>query len=540
MRLAVKYVFLLLFFWGTALVLYSQTVHAKFVFDFINLAFEYKNSGFAGIGNFSSGLSPYWLIKLIFFALLKLIGFNEYAWFLLSCFLHALNAWLLFLLVRLMLKNFVESNRFLIPFFSALLFLLSPYHTEAIVWGGAFNYLVVSSFVLLHLYAVVACISFQNRAWLFVSAFSFFCAIFIHEWGLFLLPADVLLFFLYKSSFQKITTGTKLVLIFIPVAFTLLYFLNQKWQGSLIGHYGAQTHLNFKLTELVPAFYKYLFKLILLFTFFPLAMQDKLYALLQQPVILYLSTGLLLFILLPLLILGYKRKRALQPVVFFFLLFCLFVFPVLNLYFPYWIPIHADRYCYLTSAFLYTAVVILIFQIRGWFKFVLITVFFAVSVWLLIVTNGSWQVAGELQQKLESNFNRWGSQRVFILNVPDTYRGAYMYRNLQTSAFKGAFIKYSYQLPQTEVVEILNYNLLEPYDSVTIDKIDSNRLKVTLSNPGSWWWRNTLGAVSYENETVKVDIDEYNHSYIVWFKQKREDDIILYEANGNWRDWQGW
>lgn len=534
MNQPVKNIFWLLLFFAVTVALYCQTVHAKFVFDFINLAFDFKNKGWGDIGSFTTGLSPYWLIKLIFYGLLKLIGFSEYAWFIISCLLHAFNAWLLFLLTRQIANVFIEQHTFAISLFSALLFLLSPYHTEAVVWGGAFNYLVVSAFVLLHLYALAVFLQYKKNFWLYVAALTFAAALFIHEWGLFLLPANFLMLFLFKNEFQRVSKNIKLALVVLPIFFVGLYFLNQLWHGSLIGHYGAQTHLNFKLHELVPAFIKYLLKLLLLFTFSPIAIQDKVYAWLQQPVVVYAVSVLLLVITL-LAMLLYKRKKAYRPAVFFFLLFSLFVFPVLNLYFPYWIPIHADRYCYLTGAFLYASVVFLVFQVKSRLTTVLPIAFVGVSLWFLWQTNNSWYVAGMLQQQLENNFYWWKAKRVFILNVPDNYRGAYMYRNLQTSAFKGAFIKYDYNIPTTDVVELFNYNLCEPFDSVTVEKIDSNQLKVTLSNPGSWWWRNTLGATNYETGILKTTLDEYNHSYIVAFKQRREGDVFLYQANGVWR-----
>ena len=110
-----------------------------------------------------------------------------------------------------------------------------------------------------------------------------------------------------------------------------------------------------------------------------------------------------------------------------------------------------------------------------------------------------------------------------------------MYRNLRPSAFEGNFIKYNYRIPKTEIVEVLNYNLNEPQDSVTIQKISDKKLKVELSNSGSWWWLHTLGATDYETDVLKVDVDDSNQSYLVEFKQKQEGDVFLYQANGNWR-----
>jgi len=531
-------VFLFSLFFALTVVLYFQTLHSKFVFDFVDLVFDFEKRGWGDLGNFSIGVSPYFFAKGILFLILKVIKFNSHAWFILSCALHALNTFLLYRFTKIILNFFEYKNPDTPSLLAAFLFLVSPYNTEVVVWAGAFNYLLVSAFILLHLNLVFAFVKSQKRTHLVYAAITFITAIFSHEWGLFLLPADLCLLFLLSANTNEIPSKKNLWLILFLVVSVCVYFVNQSLHGSVVGHYGAETHLNFTIVSIIPAFCKYLLKILLMFTFFPVPVQEKVYNFIQQPLAVYFLTFLFLSLFLIGIILLWENKKLFGPAALFFILFFLFVFPVLNLYFPYWIKIHADRYCYLPGAFMYSGVLAALFLLKNPLRIILPVSGVILSVYLLLQTNFSWCEAGKLEQQLESNFHWWNAKRVYILNVPDNFRGAYMYRNLQPSAFSGNFIKYNFAKPTTEVIEILNYNLSEKYDSVIVEKTGNSQLKVTLSKWGIWWWSKTVGATDYETERVKVDVDNYNHSYIVEFKQKQEGDVFLYQANGAWRQVQ--
>jgi len=525
---------LFLSFFAATLALYIQTIHSKFTFDFINLALEFQKNGWSGLGNFSTGFSPYYVAKFIFFALLKIFRFNVCGWYVVTCALHAANAVLLFHFIEKMLKQFNHAHSFTVAFIATVAFLISPYHTEAIVWGGAFNYLIVGCLILLHLNALYNFFGSEKISHAIVVSLSYGAAVFTHEWGLFLIPADALLFLLLYRTLSQSVKG-KVIFLTMPVfLFTAYYFINQLILGELIGHYGAGVHLNFKLAEMVQATYKYLLKILLFSGFWGVDFQTKVYSFIQHTTVEYLLASFLLLVGIASVFVIVKRKKKYAASAFFFLLFCFFVFPVLNLYFPYWIKIHADRYCYLPVAFLCTAILSLFLQWTNSIKFIFSAVFIFLSIFFLRQNNFSWHEAGELQQKLETDFKWWNAKHVYLLNVPDNFRGAYMYRNKYPSAFAGSFIKNDYSIPQTDITEVLNYNLNAFEDSVIIEKVNQQQLKVTLSGAGTWWWRNTLGATDYETDEMKVDVDDYNYSYVVEFKKKVTGDIFLYQANGKW------
>jgi hypothetical protein len=231
----------------------------------------------------------------------------------------------------------------------------------------------------------------------------------------------------------------------------------------------------------------------------------------------------------------FNRKYLLLSALF--LLFALFVFPVLNLYFPYYIKIEADRYCYVPSAFLLGCMVPVIGWLKNIYKYSILCLYLAFSINFLHYNISSWHMASELQYSLEKDFRWWSSPRVYILNRPDNFRGAYMYRSTYQNAFAPSFLKYGADtIPGTAITEVLGYNLNRKTDSVIVENAGVNKLKVTLSEWGIWYWWQTMGATGYEDTLVKVRVDDYGHSYVVEFKNKRPGDVIIYSAGGKWRE----
>jgi hypothetical protein len=449
--------------------------------------------------------------------------------------LHALNAVLLFAFVSKLLSVFTYPNSFFPVFIAASCFLISPYHTEVIVWSGAFNYLLVSCFVFFSLYSYTSYLVSQKTSAFIATIISFGLAAFSHELGLFLIPAYMVISLIVKKHDLK-----KSIYFFLIVSScAVIYLVNRSLSGSVIGHYGAQTHLNFQLVEMIGAVFKYLLKIILLSGFWPVQLQESIYNLLQVPSVALLLLALLISCLVFLLLTATKANGR-RIYLLFFLLFLVFVFPVLNLYFPYWTKIHADRYCYLPSAFLYTLLMCLLFRYGNIFKWFLPIVYIYFSIVSLTYNLKSWQQAGAMQDSLETDFRWWTATHIYILNLPDNFRGAYMYRSNQPSSFAASFIKWdkNRQL-EGKIIEVLGYNLNDFSDSVYVEKVSGNKLKVTLAQWGTWWWGDKHGGTNYENEWVRVNTTGNALEYFVEFKQKKDGDIYIYAANGKWNQLTG-
>ncbi|MBS1775602.1 MAG: hypothetical protein JSS64_04900 [Bacteroidetes bacterium] len=72
-----------------------------------------------------------------------------------------------------------------------------------------------------------------------------------------------------------------------------------------------------------------------------------------------------------------------------------------------------------------------------------------------------------------------------------------------------------------------------PYDGAHVTVLDSNTLKVTLNQWGSWWMYNYHGAKSYENDLFRVEITDVGHEYILHLKAHSKNIAILFQ-HGDW------
>lgn len=515
---------------------YLPTTDAKCVFDFIDFIRSYHETGWNIYYPATHHVSPYVVSKVIVTSLYLLLGFNETGWHIVTCFIQAVNSTLLFLLLSRLLKPY-NSNAAAVAATCALLFILVPYHTETLVWIGALNYPLVVAFILSSLVFTERYAATGRLIYLWWATGSLLLGAFSHEWGLFAMVAAALLLILLLPA-RKLFS---LFAFYFGVALAgvaALYLLNQWFSGSLIAHYGADVHLRFVRAELVSAFCKYIFKIVLLSGFWPYHIQDTIFSRFSNPQINLLFTFIVLGSIALSLLHILLRKNIVSVSCWLYLCFVVFVFPVLNLYFPNWTPIMADRYCYLTSAFLLSAIIVLSvsgYKNRKWLPAVFMLLFLPG----LYQNITSWHHAGTLVASLQKDFRWKNGERIYFLNMPDNFRGAYMLRSTFTSGIAAREIVNGHYYPRNnKMTDVAAFNLFTPHDSVTVTATDSSTLRVTLSNTNAWWWRNGGGCESYETEDLKLVVDNDSRSYTAHFKHRKQEDVFIYCANGRWHEVQ--
>ncbi len=517
-----------------ALLIYFPAANAKCTFDFLDFIGSYEKSGWNIWYAETHHVSPYIVSKIIVTSLYLLLSFSGLKWHLVSCVLVALDAALLFVLLRNLLQKHDTEIAEGAAAASSLVFLLVPYHTEAIVWVGAFNYLMIGTFVLSGLYFTIKFSEDFSARWIVLSAISFLLAAFTHEWGLFGIAA-ALLVYLFLVPQRKLFTASSFLLGAVCMVVIGVYLFNQWLSGEWISHYGADVHLHFQWREMTAMFYKYIFKIVFLSGFWPGHLQSKVYNWLLLP----LPNTLLCIVLLSVILFStYKvfvSRSCLSVICLLFLLFTLFVFPVLNLYFPHWTKIMADRYCYLTAAFLLSAIVIGLFMSGKYLRW-LLAPYAVLFTYMLAQNIINWNYAGKITAALEHNFEGYGSSRVFFLNMPDNFKGAYMLRSGFGSGMTARCVKHTNSTPCSEqLYDVVSYNLCTPADSASVEVKDSTTLYVRLSNTGSWCWYYGGGGHNYENDLFKVELEKNTNAYTVNFKSKKPDDIFLYQTGSRWQ-----
>lgn len=527
---------LLLCFWAVVFVLYYPARDGRFVFDYLDLVAMYKpNFGEGLMVNFKDiAFRPFTHVFL--YPLVKWIGNKPTLHLVLATFFHAATAIMLYKNIELVFEaaSAILPAK-LIALFAALLFLLSPFQTECVLWGGASFYANATLMFMLAMYFFLSHHESNKKQKLILFYLFSIIAFYTHEVFI-LLPFFFLLLkvFLSKSSQQNwaacFDKTTLPIFGLIPLYFIGNKLVLHRW----IGHYGADAHTAIHPVAILSVIQKYFLKQLFFAPFLPDFFSNKLYQIIELPVVSISFSALVICVISWCFYMVFKNKK--WPLwTFFFLATLLFLIPVANLYFPTYILIHGDRLGYFASLFIWLPLLILFVRLLKKWAVAPMIIGVLVSLFFLTKQIQSWHTAAMLQSSLENSFKPFENKKLYILNLPDSYRGAYMYRCKAEGKFAARYKFIKGIDVSKKITEVLSYNLNNPLDSVIVQTINDSTLQVTLSEWGTWYWRNTMGAVNYESDKLSVAVDEWNHSYTVVFKDKKEDNVFLYQANGEWR-----
>lgn len=543
MKIGKSFFFVLSVFWIIAFLLYRNTAGAGFVTDEIGWLQNYKATGCQGIFNAFGDRSLHFIYHLIGYFLWKLLALNGMLWMLVFVSLHALVATLSYSIFKLLFA--IEEIAFStsIAFIGALLFLISPYQTEPLVWYACIHYLVCSLLILLSFRFLLSYL--QNRQPVFVAIYfvCFILSLFTLEIS-FALP--IILFFFFTFWPSKIFRGTdriELVKVFVLPSVLLLgaYFLLSKiLRGSAVGHYGAAEHLNFSIPLLMANLSKYVSKIFLLTQFWSFEKRNWLYLFFEKQFFGYSLFAAMVLIAFAYMFFQHKLKSKVKILLLLFAFFIIALLPILNLFFSSIVNIEGDRFTYFASIFAaqfigFTA--IFIFRQFGW---ILLIAYAFFSFKFLAINTDSWTNSLSIQTSLVEKF-RWSkASKIYLLNIPDNFNGAYMFRSFEPdNSFAETLALRRGLNMEDRTIEILEYNMTALTDSVSVEKSSNTDLKVTFMQWGNWWWRQGKGIGNYSTPEFDVMIDEWSHSYTLHFKSKTRDAVYLYQCGGEWREVKG-
>jgi len=535
-----KLILLFIAYWCIAFAFYFKTAGAGFVTDEIGWLQNYEATGWKGVFNAFNDRSLHFFYHTVGFSLWKLFRFNGFAWMTVFISLHAAIAILSFRIFERIFSNLEIASATFIAFMGSLLFAVSPYQTEPLVWYACIHYLVASFLLLLAFNIVLKYLQQPNSQLITGFYVCFFISLFTLEIS-FTFPIILLLLFLFAPS--KVLYGRergRLIKIFIAPSAALLAFyflLSSVLRGSAVGHYGAAEHLNFNIPLLMGNLGKYISKLFFLSQFIAYEIREKAYIIYEKE-----KFGWCLFASLSVigslyLMFHKKLKPALQGMVLSFLFFVIALLPILNLYFSFIVNVEGDRFTYFASIFAYqfaALTCVVLFRKLGW---ILLAVFLFYNIKFLSFNIESWGNSKVVQQSLITSFKWYDAEKIYLLNIPDNFRGTYMFRSFSPdNSFAETLAIRGNEDIEGKVSEILEYNMFSISDSVIVERISDNELKVTLSNPGSWLWQNGIGASDYSTDEYEVKRDEWNHGYTLKIKNKKPNTVYLYQASGEWRE----
>lgn len=521
----------------TALAVYWPTRNAGFVMDWLGWQFAYNRDGWAGVpGSFGyPGLHP--VLHFGNYLLYWLFGANSPVWYGVFAILHGVNAWLLFRLAPRLLHHAAGAQPYFVAFTASALFLLSPYSAEVVVWRVCLHYLLAMLFAMLAMHRMLDYLNRGKRSDLWLTHLFFALGLFAFEWSL-VIPGLLLILVVVRhfSIDSRVRLRPQLLKIFTPQAGLIaLYFLINKLRiGDWVGHYGAETHLNFQPRVLLSTMLKYAVKQFGFARHWEHAAKVQVFDGLDAGWPLWMGAGLVL-LGASLWLLFFRRLNArIQWAGAAFAWFFIALLPVANLYFCYLQLSENDRYGYFASGF-------------GWLGFALLLSFLpkiparvvtlcliGLSLHLLAGANRYWAVSEKLCDQLVQDFRWYDRDEVIILASPDNYRGVFMMRIIgQPNGFNEALELRRGRRFEGKMWEAVQFNMGNASDGVKVEKEKGAPLyKISFRQDGNWWWRNGIGATDYENERYRFRMKEWHVE--VELKEKRPKTAVIYPDGGKW------
>jgi len=534
-----RYVFFI--FWALSLFSFIPSIGAGFVYDFLGWQDDYAKGSFADILNCFGYNGNHQFLHFVFYSFYQLFNIQGLPWYLFFCSLHAVNGYLLYLLILRLMRQW---GGYISPFLAALgaaTFLLHPYCVDSVVWKVCVHYLLSLMAVLSILIFFLQYMQTGEKKKFIAGCIIYFLSLFTLEIS-FITPllitlAGIITWFIDENKKNSI----KGLLSFGGALWTLLagyIILNIITLGSLVGHYGGKVHLRFDLISIVSTEMKYLVKHLFYARFYSYKAKNVLFdQILSYPEIAFFSMAALLSVIILYFI--KVRRLATEWHVAFFGLFTsfLYILPVANIYFLHLHIGMNDRYSYLPIAFLIIAIVALLSKTPRWISYPILGGFILINIYFQQKTLKYWHQSTEVLTALKKDFRWHDSPYVFILNSPDNMEGIVMSSIINRPSGIDEFIDYQTPRPYDGVMfDVFQYNMTSPGDGVKVEQVGPMQLKVTFNQWGNWWHRKGIGATSYENEYYKAEPLDY--PYLITFKQLPEGSVVIYQDGDQWKEFQ--
>lgn len=521
------YLLFILFFVG-GLAMYWRAKAGVFTFDPLDWVRPFDELGIKGLFVNFHDISVRPFLLLVTYFGYACFGLNETIALIFSLFLHAFNATMIAWFVNRMLPE----NENVLGILAGLIFLFLPYQTEVVVWGVGNLYAITLALFWGMLWSIIQYEDTNKKPFLYTHVVFFILAIFTHELA-FVFPFAVffLILLLFPAEKRKalLTLEVLLVFVFLP----LYLVINKIVLGVWVGHYGIEKHTQIHIQQIAATYISYWFKFLLLTNWWEPHWRDACYQFIEQHV---LRSATLLIAVGGLWLWFARKSSTLKLSLFLFITFTGLVIPVLNLYFIPWIPIHGDRLGYLPSLFFVAAALVALYSIHRYLALGYGLVWLTASVIFLNENIKNWHAAGDVMHNLESTFPEAGTRPIFILAEADNFKGAYMYRCRLDFPFTEVMrIKHKRDYT-AQTKEVYGFNMQSKVDKISVNVVDSNTLKVEFEQWGNWWWKAQAGATNLDNAIYSTTIDDWNHSYLIHFKQKPKNALYLYQSGMEWKE----
>ncbi len=510
--------------------LYARTWQAGFVTDFTGFMHRLDGATFSGVWDCFGFPAMHQVTNFFLYLFVKWFGVGGNGWYFAFTSLHVVNGFLGFLLAKKIFEKNGHTQPFAPALMASLLFLLSPYQAEVLVWRVCFNFLFCTLTMLASLLCLVKYSEEKKRWHLLLSHGFFVVALFTFELAVALPLLAVVLLPLTRTDaisleLQKDVPTHKVSVSRFPFRgqwsgqgqialpyFLLLvayFLLNKLVLGGWAGHYGEGVHLNFDLQLIAANCLKYFTKYLLWWREWPHGAKEWLVLFFERPTVAWsgLAAGLagmgwVLF--------SKKASPKLRLVGFAWLLFFFALAPVANLYVAYVLHGENDRYGYLASLFFCIGLVTVFDLSPRWLRNGLFTVWLVASAFFLQKMTGRWQEGTKIATGLLRDFRWQDASEVYVLASPENYQGIPIFKDFsrENLAIKDA-LKYIGGKPTSgDFHQVAQFNLTSPADGFTASR-DSTAgvFRLQFEQWGNWWWLYGMGLGDYQTEQYRFRTD---------------------------------
>lgn len=527
-------------YWLILFILYLPAAKAGRVGDFPGwVNFLNSNNFFDYINRKGSGIaSMYQFTQIVSYFFYRLFGTNAWLWHLLYISLQALNALLLFVFFRRLFESSSVKNAVVVSFSGTLLFCVSPYISEVVVWESSFHYLLSLLLMLIVLICAQHYLLTRKKSYGWLGGVVFFLSSYSLE-VFYLTPLFVFTLAVYYRSalnYEKRVVKELLLYFTLPqiIIFIIYFSLLHVIYHSGIAHIGTVT-IQLSSENLSKAL-KYIFHILFFGRFFHTGMRNKIYHFCALTPVLWIFYSLFTLLLI-VIILRYRRLAAnIKVSVLLLLWVCLSVALVMPLWFPETGLVILDRYSYVLDAFIFMFVCLLLNNCCN--KPVFITIIFLYALLNIRFThkvNAYWQQSAHIVNNLVATFPNDASKIVLLLDLPECLDGVQMVGTRDDGEFR---MMYNAIMPQkitNPVYDVEAFYLSSPADGAHINVLNDSTIRVTLNQWGTWWLYYGLGATSYENADFRVDMRDEGHWYDLILKHPVSEYLLLYNTGDQWQ-----
>ena len=534
-----------LLFWLITLALYAVAWRGGFERDFYGWLHSYHRNSFADCinGSFLGIRSLYQVTHLQLYLWTWLFGTHPIPWLLIMTGLHAAAHTLAFRFLHNLLAHLGVRRGPWIALAGAGIALAAPGAAEVAAFKAAYHYPVA----LISLFGILVLVQrslVENRRQPLMAALLIFLpTLFTLEIWYATPVLSALLILAYRAGGVCTAQASRRALVGLVVPMILLFaahlVLFQATAGKWVPH--TQVTLEMALAapfETLGKIGAVIFHVIFFGRYWSNGARAAVYDFTALPVVACIIAALLVGAFLICII----RVRTAGPAgrAAAWLLGALGVSLVMIIHFPLerLFIIYSDRWLYLTSIFQYTLLALLLARMLRYRRiaFAALAGYALVAAVLTLYTAVQWRRAARVFWGMQESY-RWTDERrpVILLNAPFTLDGAVIFfTNEDGEDFREHLRIFQKKETAAPVYIASSHNLSKWWDGAHATVLDSARLKVTLSQWGTWWWSGGLGAVDYETPLYRVHFTDPGHEYELTWKVPTDSVVALYLQGARW------